>query len=256
MVNKLSLLLSRIYLGGILKECVLRVKKRRYSIQAVDMTNSIFISCSFKSKNKDKSFLEDRAYGIGDLGLLCKYLDSIDTEDEKTELNIKRAKNRLIFNKGKRNSLRYLLTDPEVIPTDISQKNAVSKLEDTCKYRIQLKEVTKKDYLFYINLTGLNVVNLEISRGRAFLSAGTEGDHQFSISLGKLSHIKDKSKKVTKEFSISLYSEYLSAILQQLTWDNKKSMPEMKMSSANKPVIIEQDSNNIWALFPVTSGEK
>jgi hypothetical protein len=245
-IKKLSLLLNRVYLNGKIKECVLRVKNKKLIIQSVDMTNSLFLYCSCNRKGVG---LEKGSYGIGNLEILCKFFSVID--NNKENLQIKKEDNKLILSKDNSNTFKYLLTDIQVIPTDINQKDAIIKITKNSIYEIELEEQFKKEYNSYTSLIGLQVIQLKMNKNqKVFLCGGREGEHQFEISLGKASLINKTSDKKKEGIQLSIYNEHFGSILQQLKWDGE-TIPKIKFAPQN-PLVIEQNKNNLWALLPIT----
>lgn len=226
---KLSKLLKRIYLGGLITETVIDFKSS--AVQAIDITNSIYLNCF-----EDIKANELGEVGIGDLALLCKYLDSI-----KEDIDIEKKDNRLIL-KSNVGELKFLTTDPEFIATAINKDNPEKLLED-CILTIDLSEDTAKNILSYSSFVKTKAIDFNIAKdGNVELSGGLESEHQFRLPIGKV-----KSSK--KQFSVKTYSQHFFAVIGVLEWEDGFT-PQINLAP-DHPIVISLDGDNFWALLPL-----
>ena len=69
-------MLKQIHLGGLIEECVLKIKDGVAKVEAVDITNSLIIICKKTIMGKDISV----DLGLGNIGILIKFLSTIDND--------------------------------------------------------------------------------------------------------------------------------------------------------------------------------
>lgn len=228
-------MLRRVNLSGVIGECVLEEGEKGFNhIQAIDLTNSLILSINAKTKFTDFGKL-----GIGDLSTLCKYLDSTD---DTTEMKV--SENRLLL-KNNSGSFKYLLSDPELIPTIMEDKDAIEKLVKGCTHEIQIEEESQKRFLTNIGLTKTNSVSIQIKKNSLWIKGGLETEHQFSINMGKVSEIKDAKND---EFTIPVFGSHLAAVMSVLDWSTE-NLPKLLVKEG-RPVIIQQNKD-IWCLTVV-----
>lgn len=235
--TNLSRLLRRIHLGGIIEEAV--VDMDSCSSQAVDVTNSLFLKVATESSIENVGVV-----GIGNLSLVCKYLDTF-----KGEIDISKEGNRLIIAGKGRGNLKYLTTDPEFIPTTVEEGNIESLLEP-CVVSVDLEKQACADISIYFSLIKAKAATLTFDpKTKMFtLDSGLSSEHQFNFPLGKGTVISGKAAK--SKFSVNIYSEHIGAIFNVLEWPAEEPPPILLMAPEH-PVIICQDEENMWAMLPL-----
>lgn len=235
-------LLKRVYLGGVISEAVLNFNKGM--IEAVDSTNSLFLHCI--DDVLLKGFGE---VGLGDLSLVCKYLESVG--DEK--LKVLKSDNRLEISSEGKGVLKYLLSDSEYVSSSV-KGGELDQLIDPSTCTAELKEDFCKQLLLLVNLTKVRDIEFTAKDDMIVVCGGQESSHQFSLVLGQYKKIP---KKKFQNVSVRIYAHHLSAIISNaLVW-NDKTYPVLYLAQ-DRPVIVKQDDNNLWALLPVeddNSGE-
>jgi hypothetical protein len=233
---KLLRLLKRAHLGGIIEEAV--VDLDAYSIQAVDITNSLFLKVAEESDVEDIGEI-----GIGNLALVCKYLDTF-----KGEVSISKDGNRLIIGSKGRGKLKYLTTDPEFIPTAVKEGD-IDSLLAPCVISVALDKAACADVATYFGLIKPKSANFSFDpkTKEVRLDSGLKSDHQFTLPIGK-GKIVD-GKKANEAFGVEVYSEHINAVFAVLEWPDKHK-PSLFMK-AEHPIVIQQDDDNIWALLPL-----
>ncbi len=249
--KKLLKLLSRIHLGGSIEECVLKFKKNAATIQAVDMTNTIFISC------QEKIFQKDGTLGLGNLTILTKYLESMtadkcgttaeeDKEKVDDNLEMKISKNRLHLSRRNSGKFMYLLTDADLVPTAVpSDKVNFKKFLKIKGAKFDITKEFIKEYLYYVGLIKPKSVTLSVSKnGELILTGGLSSSHQFKIKGPKGKKSKD---------SIHVNTAFLTPILNALEITKKKT-PALRFGDES-PLVITQDDNNIWAILALSKEE-
>jgi hypothetical protein len=241
-VNILTLrrMLRRVHLGGIIGECVLEEgKSGMNNVRAIDLTNSLILAVSAKT-----GFTDFGQLGIGDLSTLCKYLD---TAEEDTEIEV--SENRLLL-KNKSGKFKYLLSQPDLIPTAMEDKEATDTLVATCTHDVEVTEDVQKSFLANIGLTKTNSVEIYMDGKNVILRGGLESEHKFSIKMGNVNVLKDSDRK----YKIPIFGSHLGAVLSVLDWSNNENLPKLLLKSG-RPVIVKQQKD-VWALTIVKSDEE
>lgn len=234
-MQRLPKLLKRVYLGGVVDECVLTAIEEGFAyIQAVDISNTIFIDVA---TNVPLPALGK--VGLGSLGMLCKFFDA--TKGSNYTLNL--DQNRLVILAGQHGRLNYLLTQADLIPTTVDDSASMTKLLATCTHEIALTEEKAKDILTYLSMLKLPSVALSYCPPEAVISGGLESEHQFDLSLGTA------TGDAALPFAVNVHADKLAAVLGVLEWGT----PVLHFA-AGRPLIVEQDADNLWALVPVNVG--
>jgi len=240
-LNILRRMLKRTNLGGLLEECVLEEGDKGYNhIRAIDLTNSLILSVTGKTKMDGFDKL-----GFGDLSTLTKYLD---VADDETKVDVE--KNRMVF-KGKGGSFKYLLSDPELIPTAMEDKDAIKKLVDACTHEVDIEEEVQKSFLMSMGLVKTNSVVFHLDGKNLRLLGGLETEHQFDIKVGAVKSIGDSKRD---KFNIPVFGTHLAAVFTILDWTNRENAPKL-MLKEGRPVIIKQNRDT-WCITIVTESEK
>lgn len=238
-INTFNRLLRRVHLNGLIEECVLNEGKNGVnSIQAIDLTNSLILSVTGKT-----NFEEFDQLGLSDLGTLCKYLENAE---DKTDLNV--VENRLVF-KNKFGSFKYLLSQPDLIPTSLDEKDALSNLVDNCTHEVTLQEEFQKNFSQNMALTKTNNVSIIVGEN-IIMSGGLDSEHQFSLKIGKPTVLKATREE---KFSIPIYGTHFGAVLNVLDWSVRENLPKLLIKKG-RPVIVKQ-GKDVWALTISTEGK-
>ncbi len=232
---KLSKLLRRAYLGGIIEEAVVNMDD--YSIQAVDVTNSLFLKVSENAKEENIGKV-----GIGNLSLVCKYLDTF-----KGDVALKKANNRLVITAKGRGELKYLLVDPDFIPTVVNEDNTEA-LITPCVVKVNLSKEACSDFSTYFNLLKPKAAKIIYNEETKSVSveSGLESDHQFNLQVGPAQILGEAA---VSSFSVSVFSQHLDQILGTLEWSEIEH-PWILMAPEH-PLLVLLNNDNIWALLPL-----
>lgn len=236
--NILKKMLNRVYLGGIIEQCVLDVDSKGVGvIQSVDMTNCLFLRCEENISIGNKTKL-----GLGNLKLLCGFLDSCTEE----EINIVVEKNRVVFSRKGHGKLSYLLSEAEVIPTIVEEPDAIKSFIDGIEIEVPIKESFKDDLLSYLSLTGLGSIRFSIGEkepGKIVVLGGLDSDHKFRLFLTKLKNFKNEP------YELELNAKILIAILNVLEWEGL-DQPVFGFGP-DQPLTITNGANNFWTLVGI-----
>lgn len=237
-IHALTRLLKRVYLGGLIGECILNEEKNGVnSIAALDLTNSIVLTVFGKT-----GFEGFDKLGISDLATITKYLETAESDT-----TLKVVDNRLIF-KNKNGTFKYLLADTEVIPTSLDDKDALQKLIEDSTHEVKITEDLAKNFSQSMALTKTNSVSITVGDD-VYLSGGLDSEHQFRLQIGKP---KKLSKKEGDKFTIPIYGTHLLNVLNVIDWSNAENLPSLFLKKG-KPIIIKQNKDS-WAL--TISGDK
>lgn len=237
-------MLKQIHLGGLLDECVLEIKEGKGHTESVDITNSIIVICDRLVAGKDINV----TLGLGDISLLIKFLSTIDS----TELSFKNKDTNFELKKPNgRRKLNYLLTNPELIATqlqadDEKKKDPYRKMKRMMEQKVELTESFIKDFLSYINLLKTKDATLEFDGEEelAFVCGGTN-EHKLKLILST----EVESDEESDGFNIKVNGEYLADILSTVNF-NEDSPPTLSFVK-DKLIMVEND-NAAWALVPLT----
>jgi len=236
-VARLVSALESVYLGGIVEECVLRVQGNEAHIKAMDMTSSIYtqVNCPFE--------YEDDVIGLGNLSLLIKYLKSYAS----SEMDISRADNVLTVKPEKGGTLKYLLSQVDLIPTYNEEwedgDDPIQAAIDNHTCTLEIKEESVKEFLKLMSLFKPKGVLINISkRGRVSLHGGNSTEHQFTVIIGEAGAQENP-------IQIKLYGDNISAVLSALDYTEPVNMYVM---GAEIAIVTE---NAAWVLRPLTDNE-
>lgn len=230
-------LLKRVHLKGTVEECVLNIKNGVGTIQAVDMSNSIFISCE-----EELGKIEDITMGLGKLSLLVQFLEGSTAVSYIIESKEKQGV-WLTLKRGEFGQIKVLLIEPTQIPTVVQGnieeiKNNMFELI-TEKMNISQKNV--EEISNYIGMIGCATVFFKVEKGSIYVYNNPESEQQFSFKLGIV--------ESTNEAATEVYSQYLLAVLKSLKWTEKET-PTICIGKES-PVIIKQNESNFWAVTPI-----
>ena len=228
--------LEAVHLGGIVEDCVVRVKDSVAHIKAMDMTSSVYIQTECPFDNKDD------VLGLGNLALLIKYLKSYASAN----MELTRNDNTLIVKPDNGATLRYLLSQVDLVPTynsewDELEEDPIKAILAAHTLKVELKEETVKEFLKLMGLFKPNGVLINISkRGRVSFHGGNETDHQFTLIVGD-------STAQEEPLSIKLYGANLSAVLSTLTYEEPVFM---YVVGSEVSIVME---NSAWVLSPLSN---
>ena len=246
------MMLRQIYLGGLLEECMVGIKKGKAKVEAVDITNSLIVICNKSIASKDIT----TELGLGNLDLLLKFLSAV--EDPKLYFKYKDGASKFeLTRKDKRRKLNYLLTQPELIATqlqvdeDLEDENPYDKMKNMMDYSVELSSSFMKDFLTYIGLLKTKDVSIEFDGEEevTFICGGTN-DHKFELVL---------STRVEGDegdpFEIKINGEHLGRIFNVVDFDDDNPAT---LSFAEDKLVMIEDGSTSWALVPLTdiSGEE
>jgi hypothetical protein len=230
-------LLSRVNLKGVIDECVLKIKDNVATIEAIDMSNTIYVHAEESVEG-----LKDVSIGLCKLSLLTQFLEN--TEDE---IIFKIDKQWLTLKKPGSSQIKVLLLEEGQVPTAIDQKgeSPVKKLLKKEKSSFILTQEAANEILKCSNLVNADTTIFEIERGKVFVGNQKTQEQQFNVPCGGL------QKDMGSNIRVEVYSKYLLSVIQAVDFTK-----EITVSMSNDfPIIVQQDKNNTWAITPILSEE-
>lgn len=249
----LSRYLKRVYLNGNIKEVILHTSENSIGVQAVDLSNSLFINVI-----SPFGFVDIGALGIPNLDLLIKYLDSVGDNT----VTVSRPKvngelgERLVFKT--KNTFKMLLQDPDTIPTareDEGEENPVEVLERNCKYFVHVTEEDRQDILKYARLTSPVSVTIYLDKkGKCTIKGGHTNEHQWEVTCGKAIDEHGDPAEISDTVTSEVYGKYVTAIFNALEHSPENSYIALTELD-DYPVLIKQDTD-VWAMLPATDREE
>jgi len=246
--------LEGVYLGGVLNECLVRVKKGKGTVEAIDITNSTIIVGEKKILSGDIN----ADFGLGNIELLIKFLSSAQDES----VSFKQKGNYLLFgvkSKKSHKKLEYLLTQPDLIATrfNLSQnekgknKNPINKILESLEYSTSFPASFIKDHCSYMSLLKNQVTNGIVSilcdeDGEIEFVYGEKNDHMLKLSL-------DSEMDEGEDLEIKINGEHLAKIFMAIEY-SQDDQPTIHFSN-NQPVVVKAGKMG-WALVPITDLEE
>lgn len=231
-------LLKKVHLGGIINECVLTIQGGNAVIQAIDMTNCLYVSVSTIVGPEETDI---PPLGLTDIGTIIRLLETIDSE--QITASVKENKWMRMRLRG-RGMTTFLLTDPEMIPTAVSADNDVSKsLLKGAPYKLKITQEAKDNFLYFMGILKSKSIVVTAVKNSIQIGSGPNETQQFTSSLGKI-----KSVQSVPDFSTIIYGEHLVPVLEVLSYEEDAQDVVVYFGTEN-PMIITQD-DNLWALTP------
>lgn len=236
--SKLSRLLKKVHLGGVISEVVVNLGPN--TIQAVDPTNSIFISVSEGSSEDGIGKI-----GIGDptLAMLIKHLDTI-----KGEVAIKKEGKRLVVAALGRGEIKYLTVEEEFISSVVVEEGNIESIVDPCVIFLEITQQTCSDFNSYLSLLNTKSAKFcfNAKTMQVHVESGLESEHQFNIPFGKADFVGEPHKE---DFSVIVYGNHINQIFKNLEFPEKVK-PQILMGPDHALVVLQDDSN-MWACLPL-----
>ena len=247
--NKLLQMISSCHLGGVIDECVLNINEGTGEIQAVDITNSLIFLGKIKKITRNNISGE---YGLGDLGLLIKFLGSM--REETTTFKPKRRY--LEFKrKDGRKKVNYLLTEPDMVSTKLDEtdekkdkKSVEGKLLKDTTVHIDITDSFINSFITNINMLSSKdvLIRYDGDEGVQFI-CGTENEHQINLL------IEDGVEgDEGEEVDLRLNGEHLFSILSIIKATKGNDDPVSIHFEDQRPVVIKSGSIT-WSLIPLIS---
>ena len=239
-------MLNQVHLGGIINEAVVGIKKGKATIEAVDITASIvFISKSSVGHKKLSCEL-----GLGNIELFKRFLQT--AKDPK--LDIKLTENRMIISrKDKRRRLEYLLSQPALIPTQLSMddddEDAREKFINSIDCRANIDEDFVKDFCSYINTLKTKIVTINTKDSNVTFKLGPKSEHQFALML-------ELNEEADDEINIFVNGEYLAKILSVIEFSQDEDAEPITIGFGDDAPVTIESEESLWAISPSEETEE
>ena len=225
--------LSKVYLQGLLNECIISSVGDQTLVSSIDPTNIIFLSIQ---EDIDISALGD--LGLGDIQIVHKFISDCPTDKLKL---VKKANRMIIAHSGI--DIEYLLTDPTLITTSVNS-DKFGEIIQSCEYSFKLTKQAREAFLYSTNLLKVKTASIVIENGKVFLTGGLLHEHNFKLNVGTL-----ENGPVDTSFVCSFYADYIKAVFSVLDFKDYEE-PEI-IFSPDYPMVVQEGANS-WAVFPLT----
>ena len=225
--KELAMMLKRIAVGGVNRECAIITTPHGSTCEAVDMTSAMMVHI-----NSPVNFGVDTTLGIADIETLIKYLNKTAETVDAVVMD-----NRLVFTNGN-TTFKYLLGKPETIGT-VPAEYTQDGLADIMgiKYGFVISEETKNAYMDMAKIVRPQFVTLNMNRkGRVILEGGAETSNTFSIILG------DVVEPVEEGTSVRVMGEFFTNIMDILAVDKPA---QLRLEEGVVAIVQESD---YWVL--------
>jgi len=236
-------LLRKVNLGGIINECVLNVDNGIGKICAVDITNSLIVIIETRVMSKKT----ECKLGLGNIDLLIKFLNALN--DDSLEFEVKESRLE-INNPNKSRKLNYLLSQPDLVSTNLDSKDdPKKKILKMAELTTNLTDTFIKDFLTYLGIVDDKTIKLKFDGDNEQLVflCGKSHEHQFELLLNH-----DIDSDGEEDFEVSINGEHFARVLTAIDFDEDE--PPILNFAKDVPVVIEND-NAFWALSAITDEE-
>lgn len=232
-LGALSVLLENVWLNNTINECVLFIADGKVTCKAMDLTGSIYVETSIASD------IPDNTLALGNLGTFIKYL-KVYTGIDAT---ISRNDNRLTIKPKGGATLKFLLSDPDLIPTydaDWENEDRVAAVLENFESELILTNESISEVVQLMKMFGTKNAVFNVSaKGLVTVTGGNDSEHQFTGTLGK---------STFKPCSIEIAASNLLSVLSVLDYTEN---PVIKLAADNPIVISCQGST--WVLNGIES---
>lgn len=249
-------ILRQVHLGGVIDECALYITAGKGSIEAVDITNSLIVIADKAVATKD---IDDVILGLGNLDLLISFFSSV--EDSKMTMKYKPDDDFCTFKrKDGRRKLDYLLTQPDLIATNLSleeeeeeEEEAYDRMLELMQYNVELTPSLIKDLLRYMGMLASKEATIIFDGEQEvkFRLGGSE-DHQFELVLSE--EVNYEGEDEPEEVELVVNGEHLAKVFGVVNYD-EDDPPMLKFASDEVPIMIEYEGI-CWCLNPLAEFEE
>lgn len=226
--KEFAVMLKRIAVGGVNKECAIISTPHGSTCEAVDMTSAMMVHI-----DSPVTFGVDATLGIADIDTLVKYLNNPANETVDAVV----MDNRLVFTNGN-TTFKYLLGKPETIGTVPAEytEEGLSEIMGI-RYGFVISDTTKAQYMDMAKIVRPQFVTLTMNRkGRVILEGGTETSNKFDIVLG------DVVEAVEESVSVRVMGDFFTNILSVLSVDKPA---QLRLEEGVVAIVQESD---YWVL--------
>ncbi|MBU2061568.1 MAG: hypothetical protein KKH44_06960, partial [Bacteroidetes bacterium] len=244
-ISLVKQIVKNVYLGGIIDEAILWVKKDEAYLSILDKTGCVFAFSKKECMSNKEMFLP-----IKELGFFSKALAISDNdEDIDFEVEDNRWLKLNVKNHGK---VKMLLAESEdMIPNAIEDyRNPISKMEETIAVKFEISKDSVDKFLYFQNFVKNTTTMINIDKGKVTIGSGAFETRTFSVDFGTVENIDNN-------LSVSVLGSHLCAIFELLDYSDANKPIICLGFIDGAPIIIKNGDNTFWALTPsVSVGEE
>jgi hypothetical protein len=238
--KKLLDLVTNVSVNGLINQCVIRVTKKGIGIvDAIDMSNSVFVHCEEQVLEKSET---EVSYGLPDLSLIGNYLSHV--EEVKFSIQGDDGEERhFVMSSRKSGRMRLRLLEVEGVPTVVKDDKAVSKLlegyKDVEGYKINEEDRTRCSY-YLSAVSAVGSITLGAKKASIRISNEEDSAQHFEFQFGK-------SIGKGKDAAVTVYGDHFLSVLKNVDLSDGELTV---LILDNSPVIFKK-GKNLWALQPI-----
>ncbi len=233
-------LLGHVNVRGLVEECLLSVVGGLATVQAIDLTSSLFLSCSAKIGGSGDSL----SIGLTKLSMLSKFL--ADAGD--TPFLFKIRDNWLSVKQKRRGSLKIRLLDAESVPTIVESPVTLGQIGQDAIVQLNVLPESVERLSYFVGLVGAPSVVFSVDlKGHVAVSSNDIAEQQFSFVFGKGVF----ARKCDKVFSSEVLADHLLKVFATVGPIEKSGDVRM-LIGADCPVIVAMNTGDFWASTPIT----
>lgn len=229
----LARLFKSVSLGGLIEECLVTVKAGVAKVQAVDLSNAVFLV------GAEKVGMADTQAGITKLSTVQKFLDSggdFAVTFADTKMIVKR--------KSPPSELRVTLLAANQVPTAVQEEGNDDEMMNQMEVSADLTKEAVDNILYHLGLVDTPSLKLTAGKDGTIHAASAAGaDQEFDVLAGQA------DDKVAAEISTEVYTRYLVPVLKVLSFDGDKK-PRLHFGG-KAPAVITVGDDYLWALIPI-----
>lgn len=237
-INSLVLneLVNSVYLGGVIKECLLKIKGGKAIIQSINNSNSLFVS-----SRGDVPDTPDIEIGIPDLSIFAKLISGVSDKNNDISYSINKDGTKLSLRLKGKGQVKLLLSSPDQVPNVVEDEDAINSLKETCKNKMELTKEICTNFAYFTNLFKCGTVVLEAKGGKITFQNGSGDENEYKIQLGKTK---------CEDIVVEVEATSLLSVMNFLSF-NEEINPILYFGK-DVPILIEF-KNIVWALSPIAS---
>lgn len=230
-------LLSRASLEGTIDQCVLSISSGVASVNAVDMTNTVFACLSQKIE------LPDMEIGLCGLSNVIRVL----AQGGECTLTLIEGEGGtaggVVLKKKGLGTARFVLMNPSDVPTAVPEKGAGIKILSQCKaiFPLTREAVVKID--FFTGCFPSEVIRITGKTGSVTAASSESEANRFHTSVCSYKGA---------DFATQIYCGMFMKALKSVFSDS--SVKEVSiLTGTAMPVIVQMNKGNFWAITPIAS---
>lgn len=214
-------MLEKVCLDNTINECVVTIKDGVCSCKAMDLATTVYVEANAPLA------VDDDIMAFGNLPLFIKYLKSYPNID----MTMKRVDNRLSLKPRGGATLKYLLSESDLIPTydeEWGEESRSAKVIEEFEERdgLVLTNEALSEFISLAKTFAPKAVELTVSdSGVVSVTGGNVAEHQFTVELGSSDLEPCTANLPTKTFL---------AVLGQLDYLDNPTM----LLGEDKPVVV------------------